>query len=202
MSNPPDKAIFMHIHKCLGTSFIEFLKPYSNCRVCVARPGDFGNRTGRELIPDPEWHSSFKFTFVRNPYDRAVSAYHMFQHRFPTFREFIRFLSKVDVRKHRVTHTMPIKQYVHTEDCIVHHCSAYTNPKYLLTEMDFTGKLESLQTDFDVIRRRIGSGTQTLPHRNKTKHKNYVEYYDNETQRIVADVYAADFAYCGYDIAL
>lgn len=192
----------MHIHKCLGTSLIEFLQPYANCRICVARPGDFGNRTGRELIPDMEWQRSFKFTFVRNPYDRVVSAYCMFQQRFGSFKEFVRFIGRTDVRTHRVVHQMPIKQYVQTEDCIVHHCSAYMNPKYLLTEMDFVGKLENVAADLEFICRRIGIHNQTLPHRNKTKHKYYIEYYDKETQQIVADAYAEDFAYCGYDIEL
>jgi hypothetical protein len=151
------------------------------------------------------WDDYFKFTFVRNPWAREVSMYsykqkmaHEWKHGLAKFSKKIptdliqgkncnEFIKKHPTLKDAIMKTHITSQYDFIYD---------KNGKQLI---DFIGKLENLQEDFNTICDKIGIPKQKLPHRNKTKHKHYTEYYDDETRSIVAEKYAKDIEYFGYE---
>lgn len=193
-----EKKIFMHIHKCAGTSMYRTLSGFPGFVCCVARPGNFPQRLSREYIPDDVWDSAFKFTFVRNPYDRVVSAYKMFMKterwpvHFPTFKDFAHFLQWTDVDQHTVFDEVPIDTFTARIDNIIHHCSSYHNPKYRLGEMNFVGRIETMESDMGEISKQFGVENIELPRMNATGADDYRNYYCDTTKAIIGKVYARD----------
>ena len=154
-----------------------------------------------------EFSEFFKFSFVRNPWSRILSEYryrNYFHHL--SFRDFV--LNKMPKPgwndKHR--HVMP--QY----DML------YDQQGNLL--VDFVGRFETLQQDFDRVCEHLGITDSLLPHRNrsdkksrdlKRKIRNYLfmngenqrrgvtEFYDDETRAAVAEYYSRDITTFGFE---
>ena len=132
----------------------------------------------------PQYKNYFKFSFVRNPWDRVVSWYSF---------------SKKAKSPKRNTSDISFKEFLNTR---LNVWALPNQDQYEFTKCcDFIGKTENLQEDFDIICDKIGIPKQELPHKNKSKHKSYTEYYDDETKSIVAERFAKDIEYFGYKFA-
>jgi len=123
----------------------------------------------------------FKFAFTRNPYDRVYSFY-----------LFKKYKSNTDLPSPDISFIeyLNIPHFKNTQT----FCDLFAGKP----EMDFIGRFENLQQDFNTVCDRIGIPRQELPHASKTNHKHYTEYYDDETREIVATKYAKDIEYFGY----
>jgi hypothetical protein len=128
----------------------------------------------------PTCKNYFAFTFVRNPWDRFVSCW---------------FFKKYNAR-HTIPKNLPLKEFLLN----ILATDQKTQHSYIrgFTNNSFVGRFESLQEDFNMVCDKIGIPQQKLPHTNKTNHKHYAEYYDDETRKIVAEKYARDIEYFGY----
>ena len=63
--------------------------------------------------------------------------------------------------------------------------------------VDNITKIENIENDWKIIASQIDC-SPILPHKNKTPHKPYQEYYDNKAIKIVEKIYAKDLECFGY----
>lgn len=184
------KCIFVHCHKCAGET-IELAvfgksdigfggDPYEGSPEKHFSVNQYIKKYG-----DSVWNNYFTFSFVRNPWDRVIS--------------WIKYRDKRRNLYGGRLNSSIIKKEVESP--------FFSNNSYfnLLSfdssggSIDFIGKVENLQEDFNTFCDKVGTPQQKLPHKNKTKHKHYTEYYDDETKSIVAKKYAKDIEYFNYE---
>ena len=65
--------------------------------------------------------------------------------------------------------------------------------------VDFVGRFENLQGDFDHVCDLLGIERQTLPHKNAMDRKqHYTEFYDDESRALIEILYPQDIEYFDY----
>ena len=193
------KFIFVHIPKCAGRSLKEYLKEN-----CGNEPINSGHRSLHVLLKNFSLKSEdyYKFTFVRNPWDRIVSLYSFWLNQTPNSVFYQWDFKQVDFIKNKNLSFIDFVKLIPFNDSVFNekpHLHPYID--HFMgdpTSFSFIGRLENLQQDFDIVCDKIGIPHQQLPHKNKSKHKHYTEYYDDETRAIVAEKYAKDIEYFGY----
>lgn len=143
-------------------------------------------------FPGDDVNGFFKFAFVRNPWDRLLSCWCD-----------KRYVNKHTSKEAKGEQT-PFKDYVksyrgenmylHTNRHAQMQCAAFLN-----VEMDFVGRLENAHEDFSAICDRLDvDPPEEILHKNITDHKHYTEYYDDETRKIVEDMYRDDIEMFNY----
>lgn len=140
-------------------------------------------------VTQQQFDTYFKFSIVRNPWARIVSAYNWagYHKRF----SFEDFLTKYfPVSDNYATAAAPLRHVIPQADFL------YDDENRCL--VDYLGRFETLQDDFIKICDRIGIPGVELPVLNKKIHKPYQEYYTEKSREIVAEKYARDIQLFGY----
>jgi hypothetical protein len=136
--------------------------------------------------------SAYKFCFVRDPYERAVSLYRYF------------------IKDNRIAEDMTFLDFCRLLNGSIDHIGLYNymgfsqcNPQVRWTEnlnFDFIGRQENLGVDYQTLAAVFGIDNLAMPHLNKTEGNEYEKYYCQETKRIVEEFYCEDFREYDYPI--
>ena len=140
----------------------------------------------------------FKFAFVRNPWDRVVSAWAYACDREwyngrrvikkipnPSFDEFVRNHMWDEDGNAISVHWLPQCEFVEYDGEIF---------------VDFLGRFETLAKDYAEVCNKIGIPIdEELPVVNTSKHEHYTTYYTEELKQIIAEKYARDIELFGYE---
>lgn len=185
------KCVYIHIPKNAGTALFKSLfdTPLTH-------------KTYREYeIANPlKFKKYFKFTIVRNPWDRLYSGYTFLKSGGMTnldrewsdeylaeYSDFNSFVKKWVNREN-------IFKWIHFYPQCYFVCD-----DQLKLKMDFVGRFESLDKDVSVIQKKLGLPIRQVPKINVTKRvDSYIDQYDEESIAIVKQVYADDIRIFSY----
>lgn len=201
------KIIFIHIPKTGGTSIEDVIwgtdrknRTPDQLWMGMVRPGRNKYQAGglqhllaeqvRREVGNELFESCFKFAMVRNPWDRAVSQFVYMKQRsdlrrligLNRFSSFKTYLSRL----HRFDHVQWMPQW-----------------RFLLDDngdmlVDFVGRFEDFETDVRKALAQLNITCGTLPHEMRGKRDHYSRYYDDESRKLVAIMYAQDIELFGY----
>lgn len=186
-----NKFIFIKINKTAGTSI----------QSCINESVDDLQETGHRILRDYKvnYQDFFKFTFVRNPWDKMVSFYHFHRYRRfdllpnskkPSFKEFITTeMHNLEFTKHKGISSRNFRMSDQLD---------WISDNHGKIAMDFIGRFETLQSDFDLVCDVLRIPRKKLPHQVKSRHKPYREYYDAQTKEIVYQGFQKDIEYFKY----
>lgn len=207
------KFLFVHIAKTGGTSIRAALRPYQwrdpyriPLFVCSRLSALSGHRLGCkfprhakaiaafEMLPRELYQQLFKFAFVRNPWDLQVSSYHHLRRERPhllegvgDFETFLRW--KLD----------PQRSYHYIVDTSMQLQSDYIIDLQGQIIVDYIGRYEHLERDFNEVCRRIGINPPRLPHKRRASNRSsYQKYYNADTVQWVAEHFKRDIDMFGY----
>ncbi|WP_297823019.1 sulfotransferase family 2 domain-containing protein [uncultured Paraglaciecola sp.] len=168
-----------------------------------------------KYMTQEQYEEYFKFAIVRNPWDRLVSFYKYLGYKNQMdFKTFVTEEFKNKVFKERYWFVGPQYEYVVDK-----------NGKMIV---DFIGKFESLQEDFDRACPLMALPATNVPHVNKSSERNkkpqstfgalketfktgtgksfpsfkrYQDYYDDESSQVVIDLYGKDIEMFEYELS-
>jgi hypothetical protein len=191
------RFLFVHIHKTAGNSIQSILRHYSEDEIVSFRNHQdgierFGVRNPnykikkhstlaeyRAALGEEQFCSLYKFTCVRNPWDRLISYY------FTPSRQ----LAEWDRRafKKLLLRTLSVADYL--------RLGAEKDP---FANVQRVMRFENLADDFRLVCAELNLPPATLPEYNRSSREHYSKYYDDELQALVRKRFASEIERFGY----
>ena len=185
------RCIFIHIPKTAGTAIAHTL---FGCSAGVHRTV----RDYQKIFPPATYKKYFKFTFVRNPYDRLNSAFQFLK------KGGLNQSDQEWAREH-VNKYEDLDQFVRdwlSDDSVFNSIHFKPQVHYLRNELgdidlDFIGKYENLNQDYRLISEGLRINGE-LDRINVTKDKDADVSLSEFSLAKIQEVYADDFDLLGY----
>lgn len=188
------RCIFVHVPRAAGTSIANSL---FGCQVGLHAT----LRRYSLIFSESDFRADFKFTFVRNPWDRLYSAFSYLvaggmsaiDRRWAESN-----LAGIDDFETFVTEWLPRADLEHS---YVHFVPQYRflQLRSPTPAVDFIGRFESIEEDFETIRARLDI-TPDLSHLNRSsRSSDYRGAYTDEMKAIVACAFRKDIDLLGYE---
>mgnify|MGYP001177122735 CR=1 FL=1 len=205
------KCIFLHIPKAAGTSVERFLRSSDpSIPEKVLRKRGFSRFLNDYL-------DYYVFSFVRNPYDRFVSAWRWGELKFEkegdldfykkdshvSFEQYISLTTDLDYRKNHSFlwseydsyHTLPqFEFFPHLNGG--HYFTDKIDPDFTC---DFIGRFENINEDFNKVCSSIGLKELKLPHAYKGKSRESDAIWTDNLKSKVYNYYKKDFELFNYE---
>jgi len=201
------KCIFVHIPKTGGSSIENIIWPQDKDRGIESlwmglispycnkyQTGGMQHLLAKYIIQEvgqKTFDNFFKFTIVRNPWDKAVSQY-VYMKKRKDLRDFIGMNENDSCKKY--LSLIQKKNHVQWE----------SQHRFILDEggqqiVDYIGRFENFNDDVNHILRVLKIEANEIPHFNKSNRKHYKNYYDQESAEIVSEMYKEDIKIFGYE---
>lgn len=167
--------LFIHIPKAAGTSVSKAFQ--------MKDPGHFS------IADYKSFENKFKFSFVRDPWDRIASTYFYAQRHSKKYPySSVSFINKYSSFDHFVNSWV-------SEENIKNHYFFRSSTDYLFIRgknmMNFTGRFENLAADFSILSKQLDMNLH-LPHENMSSVQDYKKLYTAHTRSIISSVYQDD----------
>jgi hypothetical protein len=192
------RFLFVHIPKTAGNSIQSVLRDYSEDEVVALRSEQdgverFGLRNPkyelkkhsrlaeyRDALGNDEFRDLYKFTCVRNPWDRMVSYYFT-----PTQNT-----TAWDAGKFRkiIVKALPVEDYLRLNE---RDNDPFENVNYII-------RFENLADDFRTVCAALTISPTTLPQYNRSNREHFSRYYNDELRELVRARFASEIERFGY----
>lgn len=186
--NPSKKLIFYKPGKCAGTSiFRRTLQPMGGWIIQKDNPQEFSS--WMDNITDKELDTYFSFIFVRNPYSRLVSFWNdTFKSKHPNFSEFVKIKDNIFIDN------VPTLLHYQTQSSLIE------TPDGETSNINFIGKVENINEDWFKLCNLINIPYTPIVHSKKSpKYDHYTSFYDDESIKIVTQMYQRDLQVFDYN---
>ena len=192
------RFLFVHIPKTAGNSIQSILRDYSEDELVALRGEQdgierFGLRNPKYKIKkhstlaeykaalgEVQFGDLYKFTCVRNPWDRMVSLYFT-----PT--QDIGVWDRKKFKK-AIVKALSVADYLRLD-------KGEEDP---FGNVDYVMRFENLADDFRTVCGTLGISPTTLPQYNRSSREHYSKYYDDELRELVRARFAAEIERFGY----
>ncbi len=192
------RFLFVHIPKTAGNSIQSILRDYSEDELVALRGEQdgierFGLRNPkykikkhstlaeyRAVLRDEQFRSLYKFTCVRNPWDRMVSYYFTPTQQVGAWdrKEFRKMISK----------GLSVADYLRLD-------KGEEDP---FGNVDYVMRFENLANDFRSVCTTLGIPTASLPQYNRSNREHYSKYYNDALRELVRERFAPEIERFGY----